>query len=143
MSRPPYLRPIAWVAVAAGGAAGTALRDALGTSFPVQPGAFPVTTFAINVSGAFLLGLLLESLARQGPDVGARRLARLAGGTGLLGGFTTYSTFVLESVLRARQGDLMLALAYDAASLAVGFVAAAAAVRAVHRLARRREVHSL
>lgn len=133
--RPLHLQGRALVAVFVGGVAGVALRDALSTAFPPDPGGFPLTTFLINVAGAFLLGLLLTALALAGDgDRGRRRWARLAGGTGFLGGFTTYSTFVVESVTRAGGGALGLAFLYDAASLLAGFAAAYAAVMLAARL---------
>ncbi|MBD4267628.1 CrcB family protein, partial [Xanthomonas citri pv. citri] len=62
--------------VFAGGVVGTAVREALSLAFPAI-GGVPVTIFAINVVGAFALGMLLEALVRCGPDVGARRSVRL------------------------------------------------------------------
>jgi len=56
-----------------GGALGTAIRAALEGVHPAQPGGWPWTTFAINVSGAFVLGVLLETLVRSGPDTGVRQ----------------------------------------------------------------------
>ena len=63
-------------------------------------GARPLTTFAVNISGAFLIGLLAAT------TVDAK--TRLAFGTGLLGGFTTFSAWQLEavSVARAEAGDV-------------------------------------
>ena len=72
--------------VALGGAVGTLARYGLSHAVP-DTGGVPVATLVENVVGAFLLGLLLEALARSGPDVGRRRLARLGLGTGLLGAF--------------------------------------------------------
>lgn len=121
---PATLRPalIAWVVL--GGMVGTTLRDQLGQLFPTASGGWPWTTFAINVTGAFLLGLLLTALSAAGPDEGARRAARLGVGTGVLGGYTTYSSFMVESVSLAGGGHGFVALGYDAASLVAGFAAA-------------------
>src|SRR5699024_11239433 len=57
----------------------------------------PVGTFLANISGAFLLGLLVESLSRRGADHGRRRDLRLLLGTGLLGGYTTYSALANDT----------------------------------------------
>jgi CrcB protein len=102
MDRP---RPIhlSWASVglvAAGGAVGTGLRYAITLLVPKWAGV-PVATFGINVIGAFLLGLLLESLADHSPDIGWSRRMRLGLGTGGLGGFTTYSALATETVTLA------------------------------------------
>jgi CrcB protein len=75
---------------------GTALRALAEAALPTA--GFPVATLGVNVLGSFLLGLLLETLRHRGPDTGGRRLLRLGLGTGLLGGFTTYSTLAVETV---------------------------------------------
>jgi len=94
VSRPLHLRWSALALVAGGGAAGTLARYAIGVAVPPWRG-LPVAVFTINVVGAFGLGLLLAVLARGGPDAGIRRRLRLLLGTGVLGGFTTYSTFAV------------------------------------------------
>ena len=135
--RPAYRRPSLLGLVALGGALGTTVRWSLGTAFPVPPGAFPWTTFAINVVGSLLLGMLLESLARSGPDGGWRRWLRLGAGTGVMGGFTTYSTFMVESDLLIRGGHVGLAAAYVAGSVSAGVAAALVGVLAARLLVRR------
>ncbi|QQR99748.1 MAG: CrcB family protein [Austwickia sp.] len=122
--RPAYLRPALLLTVAAGGSVGTLTRALLAAAFPPAPGGWPWVTFGVNVTGAFLLGLVLQALALRGPDEGARRLTRLALGTGVLGGYTTYSTFAVETAALGRDGEVVLATAYDAASLLAGLVAA-------------------
>jgi CrcB protein len=114
-------RPSAILEVALGGAIGTAARYALGRLAPVAPRTFPTTTLLVNLSGAFLLGLLIMVLAHHRPD--DVRLRALLG-VGVLGGFTTFSTFAVETVqlLRAHCGGI--ALAYVAASIGGGLVAA-------------------
>lgn len=102
----------------------------------ITGGRFPLATFLVNVSGAFALGLLLEALARRGPDVGVRRATRCALGTGLLGAFTTYSALAMEVTLLTRDGRPGLALGYGLGSVLAGLVAAAAGVAAA-RLAVR------
>ena len=117
-----------------GGALGTSIRAALEAAFPAQPGGWPWATFLINVSGAFLLGLLLETLSRRGPDVGARRLVRLGLGTGVMGGYTTYSTFTLETVRLIGSGAMLAGIGYALGSVLIGLAAALAGSRLAIRL---------
>ena len=120
--------------VFAGGVVGTAVRAALETAFPAQPGGWPWATFAINVTGAFLLALLLETLARRGPDAGARQLLRLGLGTGVMGGYTTYSTFALETVRLVEAGAVFSGLGYALGTVLLGLSAAMAGGRLAARL---------
>ena len=108
--------------VAAGGCAGTLVRAALERAWPASPGHLPVTTLALNVVGALALGLLLGALGEGRPRL------RLALGTGVLGGLTTHSTFILESHrLLTSGGDgghPVLGAAYLVGSMVAGLVAA-------------------
>ena len=106
---------------------GTGLREALTLVLPpvhLADGArLPLTTLGINVLGALLLGLLLESLGRRGSDAGRRRTVRLLLGTGLLGGFTTYGALAFDSVLLLQNGATGVAMAYGLGSVLFGSVA--------------------
>jgi fluoride exporter len=134
---PPYLRPGPIALVVAGGAIGTAVRAWAGSAFPASPGGLPWATLVINVSGALLLGLLLESLTLIRSSATGSRAVRLALGTGLLGGYTTYSTFVIETLELSSQGHLATAVLYDATSLTAGFAAALAGMLALRSVSRR------
>ncbi len=134
--RRPLGRPATLVLVAVGGAVGTTVRWSLETAHPAAPGTWPWTTFWINVTGALVLAALLEALAVLGPDDGWRRAVRLGAGTGLLGGYTTYSTFVVETATLGRDDRFLTAFGYDAASLSLGFLAALAGTVLVSRLLR-------
>lgn len=112
--------------ILAGGAVGSTVRYLLETAFPPAAGHWPWTTFAINLTGAFLLGFLVFALARRGEDSGSRRRLRLVLGTGVLGGFTTYSTFALEVHGLLGGGHLWTGLGYAAGSVLAGVAAAAA-----------------
>ncbi len=101
--------------ICAGGAAGTASRYLLSTWLIRASGsAFPWGTLAVNLIGSFLLGLLMEvglTTAAISPTL------RLALGTGLLGGFTTYSSFNYETLRLMQDHSPALALVNVAATL--------------------------
>lgn len=131
-------RGLSSAVVLVGGAFGTAVRAALESAFPAQPGGWPWTTFAINVSGSFLLGLLLETLSRRGPDAGLRRYLRLGVGTGVMGGYTTYSTFAVETVRLLGLGGAatFLGIGYALGSVVLGLLAAFAGMWLAARWSR-------
>ncbi|KQO60066.1 hypothetical protein ASF23_15295 [Curtobacterium sp. Leaf261] len=110
--------------VAVGGALGTAARDALSGLFPAQHGV-SWAIFWINVAGALLLGLLLEHLAHRGPDEGRRRTMRLLLGTGVLGGFTTYSTLATSTALLFLDSRGLVGAGYGLLTVLVGAAATA------------------
>ena len=105
-------------AVFAGGAAGTLARAGLLEAVPVVPGAWPWATFAANVAGAFVLGVVA---ARTAPASRARALL----GTGVCGALTTFSAMQVELLQMLAAQRLTLALAYAAASVAAGLAAVA------------------
>lgn len=78
--------------VAAGGAIGALARYGLSEAVPDQPDGFPWATFAVNVLGCFGVGVLLAVLSSR-----SHPLLRPFLGTGILGGFTTFSTYAVES----------------------------------------------
>jgi fluoride exporter len=131
---PPRPAHLSWPnvgLVAAGGTAGTGLRFLISRVTPTWAG-LPVAIFAINVVGAFLLGLLLERLAGHDHDVAWSRRLRLAIGTGVLGGFTTYSalatdTAVLDTTHPGR------AAGYALGTVVVGAIASTAGIAASRR----------
>jgi CrcB protein len=106
--------------VAAGGAVGAFARWRLVLAAPTATGAFPLTTFLVNVVGAGLLGYLVGRVPVRGPRGEAVRLTL---GTGVLGGFTTFSTYAVE-VARALPHHAATAVAYAVLSVVAGVVAA-------------------
>lgn len=99
-ARPAHLSASNLAIVAAGGTAGTGLRYLIDTLIPAWHGV-PVATVGINVVGAFLLGVLLETLTLRAPNQSWSRRARLGLGTGVLGGFTTYSALATDTTILA------------------------------------------
>ena len=85
-----------WMLVAFGGAVGSLTRYGAYRLWPVSPGAWPVPTFTVNLLGSFAIGLLYMYVAARGVSADNARLFWM---TGVLGGFTTYSAFALETAL--------------------------------------------
>jgi fluoride exporter len=116
-----------WISL--GGALGTAARVLLAGWVQRNAGAFgttlPLGTIAVNVIGSFLLGVLMQvGLDRVGQG-GEPSTLRLALGTGVLGGFTTYSTFNYETLALFEDGAPVLAWV-NLGSTLVGCLAASA-----------------
>jgi fluoride exporter len=107
-------------AVMIGGALGAGARFLVSGAFlrALGPG-FPWGTLAINLIGGLLMGVLVGLLART--SSGGEQ-ARLLLGVGVLGGFTTFSAFGLETWLMIERGQMVPAFAYVAASM-IGAVA--------------------
>jgi fluoride exporter len=110
--------PVAWAAVGLVGGIGAVARSLIAGAIQARAGArFPLGTLAVNVSGTFALGLL----AGAAPGDGASLLA----GTALLGAYTTFSTWMLETWQLANERRRLAAALYVAVSLASGLAAAA------------------
>lgn len=107
-----------WVAL--GGAIGAVMRYSLGLWLINLSKIFPFATLIVNILGSFLLGLLF---AWQYQQAEANQQLWLFLGVGVLGAFTTFSTFSLDVVLLAQQGEALKAILYAAVS-AVGCIAA-------------------
>lgn len=128
-------RPHEWdllLAIAAGGVLGAEARYGIATLMPHASSAFPWATLLTNVSGCLLIGVLmvvvLDLLERP------HRLLRPFLGVGVLGGFTTFSTFAVDAERLVDAGRLGTAAAYVAATLVLGQVAVHAATAATRRL---------
>lgn len=120
--RPAHLRPGLVGLVALGGACGTLMRYRVAEVVGTHDG-WPTATLLVNVVGSFLLGLLLEALLRRGEESARGRLVRLALGTGVLGGLTTFSSLAIEVERLLADGAAALALGYAATSVTLGLLA--------------------
>ncbi|NBN63710.1 fluoride efflux transporter CrcB [Pannonibacter tanglangensis] len=119
-----------YLLVMIGGGIGAGLRHAANVHLPRLLGSgFPYATLAVNVIGSLLMGLFVGWLARQAGGAGAGLRLFLA--TGILGGFTTFSAFSLDTVLLWERGDTALALLYALASVLVSVLALAAGLALV------------
>ena len=134
---PLHLRPRSILLVFAGGALGTAVRYLLTLSVPPVAGV-PLITLLINVTGAFVLGWLLQALALRGPDEGTRRDVRLFAGTGILGGYTTYSSLAVDTDGLIAAQSVGLSILYAAATIVIGAIATVAGIALASAIARRR-----
>ncbi len=116
-------------AISVGGAAGAAARYLIGATWPTPAGSFPVSTLAINVVGCALIGVLMVLIT----EVWSRqRLLRPFLGTGVLGGFTTFSTYTVDIqrlVANAHIGTALLYLALTPIGALLAVWASATATR--------------
>lgn len=126
------MAPVGLLAVFVGGGAGAVCRYGAGHFVATwYRGAFPLGTFLINVSGCFALGAIASVLAvaHRDPAIATALLA-----TGFLGGYTTFSTYALETTVLLRARRTALSLTYLLGSIALGMIAAAAGAGVVHLL---------
>ena len=114
-----------YFAAALGGALGALARWALGEALPHSPGAWPWATVLVNLTGCLVLGVLTAALFARLP---AHPWLRPFLGTGVLGGYTTFSTFSVDAVHLADAGRWPLAGGYVLLSVVGGVLAAAAGV---------------
>lgn len=105
-----------------GGLVGSICRYALGGAILHQSASwrFPLSTFAINVSGCFVIGLLAALVEHRDLFSADTRLFLF---TGVLGGFTTFSAFGYEGVFLLRRGEIGIAALYAVSSVLCGFAA--------------------
>lgn len=129
-SRRRELIPVV-AAVSAGGALGAGARYATTLSWPTAQAAFPATVFAVNVLGCALIGILMVSVVQLWPH---RRLLRPFLGTGVLGGFTTFSTYAVDVQQLATAGQVGTAVAYLLFTPILAVLAATLTARATRRL---------
>lgn len=110
------------LAVGVGGFVGAVMRYLLSVAFPYR-GGFPWTTFSVNLLGTFLLAFLVEVFAHK---VGVSESVSLMLRVGLCGGFTTFSTFSVETLTLIENGQWGIAAVYVVASVLVGLAMAVA-----------------
>ncbi|MES2097727.1 MAG: fluoride efflux transporter CrcB [Pseudomonadota bacterium] len=118
--------------VMAGGALGSAARYLVGRLALASLGPnYPWGTLAVNLIGGFLMGLLAGALARSGGSEHTRLLV----GVGVLGGFTTFSAFSLDTALMIERGDWGVAIAYALVSVVGSILALFAGLYLVRAVA--------
>ncbi|MET7876466.1 fluoride efflux transporter FluC [Micromonospora profundi] len=122
-------------AIAAGGVLGALARAGLQHAAPHPPTGFPWATFAVNLSGCLLIGVLMAALGHLG---GGHPLARPFLGVGVLGGFTTFSTYAVDVQQAIVAGAPGTAVTYLAATVFGALAAVAVGDAAASGLLRRR-----
>lgn len=110
-----------YLQVAAGGAIGATLRYAAARAMPGHGPHFPIATLGVNVLGSLSMGVLAAMFAHRG---GGQLAAFLM--TGVLGGFTTFSAFSLDTLILWERGQHSLAIAYVLGSVMLSLTAALA-----------------
>jgi CrcB protein len=130
--RPAFAQPRLILFVFLGGAIGTAGREGISLVIP-SAGGVPWAVLLVNVLGALILGFLLTALAKVSPETPARRDIRLFAGTGMMGGFTTYSSLATDTA-QLFGSNVGLAVAYALFSVVAGVGAAALGILLARRL---------
>ncbi|MEU8638356.1 CrcB family protein [Amycolatopsis sp. NPDC048633] len=121
------------LAIGAGGAVGSLARYGLSVAIPHARGEFAVATLLTNVLGCLLIGVLMAILTTTPRP---HQLLRPFLGVGILGGFTTFSTFVTDTLDAATTGRILASLMYVLASVALCLIAVAAGLTATRALRR-------
>ena len=119
--------------IALGGGLGSLARYGIAQLLPTRPGHFPWGTFVTNVLGCFVIGVLMVLITEVWP---AHRLVRPFLGVGVLGGFTTFSTYTNEIRALLRPGSVGVAMAYLAGTLLCALLAVIAAMWLTRLLTR-------
>jgi CrcB protein len=132
--RPARARPDVLAVIAIGGMLGATARFKLGEALPTEPGHFPWATFSANLSGSFLLGFLLILLLERFPPT---RYIRPFLATGILGAYTTMSTYLVETAELIKDGHVATGLTYGLGSLVAGLFLAYAGIVAARLTPQR------
>jgi fluoride exporter len=127
--------PRVLLAVALGGMLGSLARHLVAVAMPSSPYGWPWPTFAVNLTGCVLIGVLMVVIVEAG---GAHRLLRPFLGVGVLGGYTTFSTYTVETQRLAVDGRPLLAAAYLLATAVGALVAVQLGVALTRAVVRPR-----
>ncbi|MFC7244744.1 fluoride efflux transporter CrcB [Catellatospora aurea] len=120
--------------ISAGGVLGALARYAVSQVLPPSPTGFPWGIFGVNVTGCLLIGVLMALVTDVWPG---RRLLRPFLGTGVLGGYTTFSTYTVDIVRLADAGAVAVAAVYLVSTLLVALPAVYGGMVVTRWLVRR------
>jgi fluoride exporter len=118
-------RPGVLLAIGVGGALGSAARYEVALALPRGAGGFPWATFLVNVTGALALGLIATLVIERWPPT---QYVRPFAAIGVCGGYTTWSTFMTDTVLLVREHRAAVAGVYLAATLGCGLATTVAGI---------------
>ena len=122
--------PLGLAAVAGGGAIGSVLRYLVAATLTQRLGpGFPFGTLFVNMTGCFIIGIVAELVQTRALEIGP--FLRLFLVVGVLGGYTTFSSFAYENWTMLSEGAALLALLYAAGSVIAGTAAAFAGIALV------------
>jgi len=110
------------IAIALGGALGSWLRYVISTEVTQRAGVIGAGTFTVNIAGAFLLGLLLGLVESRFPDT--PRWVGSGLSLGVLGGFTTFSSYAVDAIRQVEEGQWLIAIAYLTGTVVLGLAVA-------------------
>ena len=125
------VRPDVLAVVALGGMLGATARYGIARAVPTHAGQFPWATFWTNLSGSLVLGALVVVLVARAPS---GRYLRPFLATGVIGAYTTMSTYLVETALLIKDGHAVTGLLYGVGSLAAGIGLAAIGLTVARRL---------
>jgi CrcB protein len=131
----PRIEPDVLAAIAVGGILGATARFEVAQALPNSPGQFPWATFWTNMSGSLALGFLLVVLLQLSRG---HRLLRPFLATGVLGAFTTMSTYLVETAVLIKDGHATVGVTYGLSSLAAGLFLAFAGMFGARQITQRR-----
>ncbi|MEV6910960.1 fluoride efflux transporter CrcB [Amycolatopsis sp. NPDC051071] len=123
MAEPASVPRVRWdvlAAIGAGGALGSLARYGLSVALPHSRGQFALSTFATNVSGCLLIGILMALLTAAADP---HRLLRPFLGIGILGGYTTFSTYATDTLDLVTTGHPFTGLSYALGTVVCALIA--------------------
>jgi len=129
------VRPDVLAVIALGGIVGATARYGLARALPTSPGRFPWATFWTNMSGSLVLGFLVVVLLDRARS---HRLLRPFLATGILGAYTTMSTYLVETAVLIKDKHAGVGVTYALSSVVVGLMLAFAGMLGARQIATRR-----